>query len=233
MGRSIRLINPVVNSLTSLKPSTVPTLDLTCLIVGGLVEMKYGLMGYGIPLDVLPSSDTGNMKLKDHFQWIQARKLIEDEGRAQDNIVECPGLNDVVFQKAGKSWKLHPGDVFYRGLIESNHKKHSVSSQTAKKQLIWSIVEEIESKKGRFLAYDKRGWWIQLKERAEIRKKVAISFRNFNSQCKVAQKRHTSACIAKERKAYEGYSGSSDDSAQHCDGACVRNVRHRTLSDVS
>ena len=181
--------------------------------------MRYGLMGYGIPLDVLPSTDTGNMKRKNHFEWIEARKLIEEDGRNNSthaaNIVECPGLNDVVFQKAGKSWNLHPGDVYYRGLIESNHKEHLVSSQTAKKELIWLIVEEIESRNGRFLVYDKRGWWIQLNSRTEIRKKVAISFRNFNSsqQCchKVAsvrphcQKRQssqssTSAFIAKKRK---------------------------------
>lgn len=173
--------------------------------MGTVIELKYDLMSYGILPDLLPSTETGNIKLKNHLQWIQARKLIDEKKYNQDSIVECPALYDVVFKKAGKSWRLHPGDVYFRGLIESKHKEHLMSNQTEKKELIWLIVEEIESRKGRFVAWDERGWWVEVRERSEIRKKVAIALRNFNSRHKLTQKRQScensaTTFVTKKRK---------------------------------
>jgi len=175
--------------------------------MGTVIELKYNLMSYGVLPDLLPLTETGNIKLKNHLQWIQARKLIDEKKYNQDSIVECPALHDVVFKKAGKSWRLHPGDVYFRGLIESKHREHLMSNQTEKKELVWLIVEEIESRKGRFVAWDERGWWVEVRERLEIRKKVAIAFRNFNSRHKLIQKRQscessTAVFVKKKRKKY-------------------------------
>lgn len=157
--------------------------------MGRTMEMKYDLMSYGIGDHHIPATETGNIKVKNHLQWIQARKLIDEKQYTEDSIIECPALNDVVFKQAGKSWRLHPGDVYFRSLIESKHIQHLNSNQTEKKEVIWSIVEEIESRNGRFLIWDKRGWWFEVKERVEVRKKVAIALRNFNSQHKKAQQK--------------------------------------------
>mmetsp|Transcript_33081 Transcript_33081/g.36887 ORF Transcript_33081/g.36887 Transcript_33081/m.36887 type:complete len:91 (-) Transcript_33081:177-449(-) len=83
-----------------------------------------------------------------------------------------------------------------------------MSNQTEKKELVWLIVEEVESRKGRFVAWDERGWWVEVRERLEIRKKVAIAFRNFNSRHKLIQKRQscessTAVFVKKKRKQYQ------------------------------
>jgi hypothetical protein len=85
-------------------------------------------MGYGIPVDLLPLTDTGNVKTKNLLQWIKVRKAL-DESIAKDhngiisfaqasgwidsNNIECPGLNDVIF-RSGKNHISHPGKYLFR-----------------------------------------------------------------------------------------------------------------------
>lgn len=159
------------------------------------MEMQYELMGYGVPVSLIPITETGTLKTKTFVQWIKARKLLdalerEDEGRRKDGQsdsnsskrLECPGLNDVIFRSAGKSCMLNPGNVVFRGIFEKYHDEHVSAGQTDKKNLMWKIVEEIEARDGKFLTWEKRGWWIVLEDRTEIRSKVAISFRDYNKQ---------------------------------------------------
>jgi len=151
--------------------------------------MLYELMGYGVPVSLIPITGTGTLKVKNFLQWIKARKLLEIEMKRGDNgdnlnsdLMDCPGLTDVIFRSAGKSCMLHPGNVTFRGMFEKYHDEHVNAGQTAKKNLVWKIVREIESKGGRFLIWDRRGWWIVLEDRLEIRSKVAISLRDYNKQ---------------------------------------------------
>lgn len=98
--------------------------------MGTTIEMRYDLMSYGISPDLLPLTQTGNIKLKNHLQWIQTRKLLDKKiDSRDDSVVECPRLNDVIFNKAGNSWRLHPGDVYFRGLIETKHEEHLISNE--------------------------------------------------------------------------------------------------------
>ena len=158
------------------------------------MEIQYELMGYGIPVNLIPTTGTGTLKTKNFAHWIKARKLLDKylykcngstSGFADPIItcrVECPGVNDVIFRSAGKSCMLNPGNVVFRGIFERYHDEHVNAGQTEKKNLVWKIVQEIESRGGMFLTWDKRGWWIPLEDRAEIRSKVAISFRDYNKQ---------------------------------------------------
>jgi hypothetical protein len=233
------------------------------LHTGERMEMQYELMGYGIPISLIPTTETGRLKTKNCLQWIKARKLLEQyknnnnnnnksnnnttvnnkvngsnnvrcgntttsnnasqtqaqaqvqhhntqynnnnnnnddgdsllEGEVQtsalynydaaDNIVvriECPGVNDVIFRSAGKSCMNNPGNVVFRGIFENYHDEHVAANQTDKKNIVWSIVEQIENSNGKFLNWDKRGWWIPIHDRNEMRSKVAISFRDYNKQ---------------------------------------------------
>merc|ERR1740117_2337742 len=175
---------------------------------GERIEIQYELMGYGIPISLLPTTETGRLKTKNCTQWIKARKLLEEYDNNNHNYtamaiteddkrnqrqdkhddtsvirIDCPGVNDVIFRSAGKSCMNNPGNVVFRGYFEMYHDEHVTSNQTHKKEIIWSIVEEIESKHGKFLNWEKDGgWWVPIQDRNEIRSKVAISFRDYNKQ---------------------------------------------------
>eukprot|EP00532_Pseudo-nitzschia_australis_P008786 CAMPEP_0168171130 /NCGR_PEP_ID=MMETSP0139_2-20121125/4543_1 /TAXON_ID=44445 /ORGANISM="Pseudo-nitzschia australis, Strain 10249 10 AB" /LENGTH=511 /DNA_ID=CAMNT_0008088667 /DNA_START=26 /DNA_END=1558 /DNA_ORIENTATION=+ len=161
---------------------------------GERMEMQYELMGYGIPVTLIPTTETGTLKAKTFKQWIKAKQLLdaaekEDQRRRADGQsgssskrLECPGLNDVIFRSAGKSCMLNPGNVVFRGIFEKYHDEHVSAGQTEKRNLVWKIVEEIEARDGKFLTWEKRGWWIVLENRTEIRSKVATSLRDYNKQ---------------------------------------------------
>lgn len=156
---------------------------------GDRTEISYQLLGFGIPVDLLPLTDSGNVKTKNLLQWIKVRKALEDSNNEKgtgaplsklffDNNIECPGLNDVIF-RSGKNHMSHPGNVMFQGLIESRHEEHSVAHQDDKATITWWIVEQVELKGGRFLEWNNRGMWSQIMDRAHIRYKVSSCFRTF------------------------------------------------------
>ncbi len=161
-------------------------------------------MGYGIPIDLLPISPTGNVKTLMLHQWIKVRKMIEskhfsssdsgtessgdDSSSVAENAIECPNLNDVVF-RPGKSYMIHPGNVMFRSLIESKLQEHFAATRSEKAAIAWSIVREVELKGGRFLKWNNRGWWAEFEDRSEIRYKIPSYFRDFTRNSKARKKR--------------------------------------------
>lgn len=162
-------------------------------------------MGFGIPVDLLPVSPTGNVKILMHQQWIKVRKMIENGVPQEDSTktdseestvvpksaIECPNLNDVVF-RPGKSYMCHPGNVMFRSLIESKMEEHYAGTRSDKAAIAWTIVHEVEEKGGRFLRWDNRGWWTEFEDTSEIRYKIPTYFRDF-SRKKKARKQHSRA----------------------------------------
>ena len=53
-------------------------------------------------------------------------------------------------------------------------------------------MEEIEERGGRFLVWEKKGWWVPLEDRNVIRNKVATSLRGYNKQRKTDEVRQYS-----------------------------------------
>jgi hypothetical protein len=160
------------------------------------MELQYRLMGYGIPVNLIPTTGTGTLKTKIFAQWAKARMLLENhrkKGELEMTAlkIETPGVRDVIFRSAGNSCMLNPGNVAFRGIFEQYHSEHIRAGQTEKKNLVWKIVGEIESRGGLFLVWDKRGWWIPLEDRTEIRNKVAISLRGYNKQRKADENRQS------------------------------------------
>eukprot|EP00531_Pseudo-nitzschia_arenysensis_P001711 CAMPEP_0116142328 /NCGR_PEP_ID=MMETSP0329-20121206/14850_1 /TAXON_ID=697910 /ORGANISM="Pseudo-nitzschia arenysensis, Strain B593" /LENGTH=524 /DNA_ID=CAMNT_0003637557 /DNA_START=271 /DNA_END=1845 /DNA_ORIENTATION=+ len=168
--------------------------------VGDSMEIQYHLHGYGIPVDQIPITDTGNIKTKNLFQWIRVRKYLESlrscningvhsdsESSAGSTIhttIDCPNMNDVIFR--GKHANLsHPGNAMFRGLIESRYEEHNKLKTTdAKVQVTWSIIEEVERKRGRFLVWDNNGCWREMTDRMQIRTKVAGALKDHKRRLK-------------------------------------------------
>jgi len=164
--------------------------------IGETVELQYCIKGYGVPIELIPLTDTGNIKTTYLKQWMKLRRIIEvmkmTEG-ANDNsvsIIECPGSNDVVF-RSGTSMSCHPGNVHFRCMVESKHESPSIVSQTTQAELAEQLIEEIEACEGRFLKWDHRGYWTELKDRLQIHTKVALSIRDFKYKTKAQRNRQT------------------------------------------
>jgi hypothetical protein len=137
--------------------------------------MSYALLTYGIPVHLIPQTGTGNIKAKNLKHWIKIRKVIEET--KEDEPIECPGMNDVIF-RLGKSYLSHPGNATFRELIEDNFDEHNNTSKKEEKVAVtWRIVEHVEKRGGRFLVWDNRGWWKETTDRSQIRSKVAILFK--------------------------------------------------------
>jgi len=164
--------------------------------VGEIIELQYTIQGFGVPIELIPLTDTGNIKTTYLKQWMKLRRMIEvmkvTEGTDDTfvSIIECPGSNDVVF-RSGTSMSCHPGNVRFRCLVESKHEIPSIVSQTTQAELAEQLIEEIEVVGGRFLKWDNRGYWEEIKDRLAIHTKVALSIRDFKYKTKAQRNRQT------------------------------------------
>lgn len=175
------------------------------------LEMEYRLLGYGIPIQYMPWTDTGKIKLKYWKSWIKLRTKIESGAKEDLGVVECPGTSDVVFRHGQPYKKIHGNDIL-RELIESELvcRKMSVSSlspphqsqdlhgssigsismnnnnnnRSSIDQFCDRLIHEIEvNQKGRFLKWDNQlSAWVKMKDAHEIKKKVSASFYNYSKR---------------------------------------------------
>ncbi len=152
-----------------------------------MIEQQYTLKGYGIPVELIPLTDTGNIKTAYLKQWIKLRKnlegLNENRGISEVSIIECPGSNDVVF-RPGTSVSCHPGNVQFRCLLESITSPEETSLKITQAQMAEKLINEIESVGGRFLKWDSQGHWSAMHNKMNIHTKVALSIRDFKYKTK-------------------------------------------------
>jgi len=159
------------------------------------LEMNYRLLSFGIPIEYMPSTDTGTIKVKFWNGWLKSRLLIESEKTKNQalGIVECPGTKDVLFRH-GQSYKKLNGNDTLREWIESelvNRKSPSLLShqpesysKTSIDQFGDRLIDEIEKKqKGRFLKWDNNlNAWVRMLDKIEIKKKISASFYNYSKR---------------------------------------------------
>lgn len=193
------------------------------------LEVIYSLMGYGIPVDILPFDEvTQTVKTKNFASFIKVRRRIETEqsdmynsnnpssGAVSDShsshesvasdgcMIECPSLNDVIF-RSGKSYMSHPGNMMFRELIEHHIDEHNIATQDRKKNLTWQVIEEVEIKGGRFLEYNRNlGTWTELTDRSAIRHKIATYFKEFRRKIKAQKQIQMNQSSTHEFEAQDG-----------------------------
>ncbi len=152
------------------------------------VQWQHVLAGYGIPLKIIPVTDTGNVKQTFLRRWIKLRTLLERRETYGGNstlddseeIVEFPGSFDVLY-RTGTTTKAHPGNAAFRELIESKIEDGKNMSGLSLSMVVEAVIEEFfEIRSGRFLQWDNRGYWVTLKGREQIQVKVAATIRDFN-----------------------------------------------------
>ena len=152
-----------------------------------MIELKYTLKGYGIPVELIPLTDTGNIKTAYLKQWIKLRKnlesLNENRGISDGSIIECPGSNDVVFRQ-GTSVSCHPGNVQFRCLLESITSPEETPLKSTQAEMAEMLIKKIESLGGQFLKWDSQGYWSEMRNKMNIHTKVSLSIRDFKYKTK-------------------------------------------------
>jgi predicted MPP superfamily phosphohydrolase len=147
-------------------------------------------------VDLLPLTDTGNVKTKQLHQWIKVRKAIEGEVSkvGTTTIIECPFKHDVII-RFGKAYTNHPGTVMFRSILENHYEEHSNATSKEQKVVVtWKIIEDVEKQGGRFLVWDNRGWWVELKDRSAIRSKVAVSMKDHSKRIQALRNVQSPQC---------------------------------------
>jgi hypothetical protein len=192
------------------------------------VELQYILKSFGIPVDLTPITDSGNIKMTHLKQWLRLRKIVEvgltSDGIKTNNlsIIECPKSNDVIF-RPGTSMLCHPGNVVFRGLIEAKQNRTTVK-RAEKEEVALEIIREVQEIGGRFLMWDNGGWWSELHDVILISAKIAICYRDFKMKVQSLVQQHQQQQQPKRQKV-----DCSTFAFANQDG----NTRKRRLSDRS
>ena len=76
----------------------------------------------------------------------------------------------------------HPGNVFFRGMVEMKHSEFREGSQFTQSLLAQAVVEEIERLGGRFLTWNNMGYWTELHDRRQVIFKVEVSIRDVKTK---------------------------------------------------
>jgi hypothetical protein len=168
------------------------------------MELQYLLKSYGIPVDLTPITESGNIKTTHLKQWLRLRKIIEvgmtPDGVKTDkvSIIECPRSNDVIF-RPGTSMLCHPGNVVFRGLIEAKQNRTTVK-RAEKEEVALEIIKEVQEMGGRFLMWENGGWWSELHDIALISAKITISYRDFKMKIQSLVQQHHQKQQQKQQK---------------------------------
>ena len=171
------------------------------VFLGQDIETRYELNGYGIPIDHIPVTYSGNIKTQYLKKWMQLRKSIEsnnindstmEQNRNPSTTIECPRMNDVTFKQGQPLMGHCTENQFFRCLVESKHEAHSAAiSKEAKMELIQSIIEEVKEKNGRFLVWDNKTFWTEIIDDEQIYTKISIFFRNYKASSDAKINRQT------------------------------------------
>ena len=168
------------------------------------------MKGFGIPVEMIPITDSGNIKRTYWYQWIKVRRIIESKENANDadvgSIILLPGSNDVLI-RTGTTTLSHPGNVFFRGLIEMKHNEFRLGSEFTQAFLAEDVVEEIERLKGRFLTWDSQGYWTELRYRSQIIFKVEVSIRDFKVKVRARKNMQTTNSSTHKFERQDGNGG--------------------------
>jgi len=159
--------------------------------VGQVTELQYLVQGYGIPVDHIPLTGTGNVKTQNLRVWLKLRSNVENpKEESAEKIIECPGSSDVLFRPS-KLIKGHRGNVQFYSLIEYYHEFGLGTTNASKK-----IIADIHEGNGRILVWDKRGWWTTLTDPAQIQFKVSVAYRDYKKKNKGKIQSHNSSTFA-------------------------------------
>ena len=120
----------------------------------------------------------------------------------------CPGPNDVICSRGKSNWD-HPGNQYFRKMINTATKKYSAATSKLEKSLIVSdIANSIHQRNGKFVKKETEGrtLWVEIDE-TFMREKIGQSLRNGLHD---KYRSSTKAKIEKRARANETFYGNVD-----------------------
>jgi hypothetical protein len=148
---------------------------------GTYTEIMYSLLGFGIPVDLIPFSQSGAIKKTNLNRWI-AKNIARERDLAYGGTfsgVDLPTRHDVLMGK-GKPLGSHPGNVHLRELVEAHMHEYNASHQSLDKVgVVHKVVSIIKARSGRFLEKHDDGWWRESLD-ADVVEKVKKLFQRTN-----------------------------------------------------
>eukprot|EP00934_Nitzschia_sp_Nitz4_P003948 Nitzschia sp. Nitz4//scaffold90_size81538//688//2245//NITZ4_005309-RA/size81538-processed-gene-0.29-mRNA-1//1//CDS//3329559981//3938//frame0 len=154
---------------------------------GAPMECIYGLLGYGIPDQFLPVSMLGEVKKKQHTEFLKARKFKEEQdrrrgknnidGTSQEECILLPANTDVLLGR-GKPIHSHQGNRALHRLVDEAIPEYETCRKSKKTTISQALVQQVKDEfGGRFLKQDPDFgvWWVVDDETARL--KVSHLFR--------------------------------------------------------
>ena len=148
---------------------------------GTHTEIQYHLMGFGIPINSLPITFSGEIKTNEHNKWIARRKAKDTQLKLGLPFegTDLPGLHDVLLGR-GKVVNEHRGNIRVRSLVDMYREEYDDAPLGEKRLIAERIVRAIQKDLGRFLKQASDGWW-HVVDDSEAIKKVSSVFRTERS----------------------------------------------------
>jgi len=147
---------------------------------GTQMELLYKLMTFGIPIDSVPLSAEGELKRKNHMDFLKMRQRQESMGVPR---IVIPTHRDVLFGR-GKPFREHRGNVNLNEMIDSKLEHYKSLTAKEKTKTILEMVHAVMASGGRFLKQEHMCWMMVDEKMAK--EKVSHSFR---SRLRVASSR--------------------------------------------
>jgi hypothetical protein len=144
-------------------PSVLKRFYCFPLSTGTHTECQYSLMTFGVPVNILPVTYTGELKPTIHSKWI-AKRRTKDAKLEMTGVfagIDLPGQHDVLFGR-GKTSNQNCGNVRMRSLVDLHMDEYDQAPVGEKHVIVDSIVKAIQKDSGRFLSQNPDGWWIEV-----------------------------------------------------------------------
>jgi len=145
-----------------------------CTMIGAHLECIYELMTYGISPEPLPVTLDGELKRKNHLDWIKMRRWQEERSPPGTQIIIVPAQADVLFGR-GKPFREHIGNMRLHDLLDEKVPAYERALLKEKTAMIAEIVKIIRLEGGRFLKQENNAW-INVDDK-QAKEKVSHGFR--------------------------------------------------------
>jgi hypothetical protein len=133
-------------------------------------------MTYGISPHLIPVTEDGKIKTKNHLEFLQLRKAREQYIQAGNyNLVDIPLHSDVLLGR-GKPIQQHAGNLRLQAIVDEYVLEyHKLKSKHDKTALAQRVVRMVKTASARFLSKD-NGIWMEVPDEV-AREKVSGLFR--------------------------------------------------------
>jgi hypothetical protein len=152
------------------------------VVLGNHKEVQQKLATFGILPQSLPVSEDGELKLDNHQEWLQMRRVVEEEEVELDETkssIITPSRYDILFGR-GRPIRENPGNIGLLFLVEQKSLVYEAANKQEKTRISLEIVSMQKAKPSRFLKKNANGLWEEVNEDM-AREKVSHAFRTMRA----------------------------------------------------